>query len=1541
MVQGAASGAPQNCRSCVWRRICVAGKDTRRGVALATLRRRTQFSSDAETSQTAASILRGAARLSTVAIDRFSPAVAAWFESNFAAPTPPQLGGWPAIANGDHTLIIAPTGSGKTLAAFLWAIDQLGNQPVIDKQQRCRVLYISPLRALAVDVDKNLRAPLRGIEFAAERLGVRFTSPTVGIRTGDTDSKTRAGLLRNPPDILITTPESLYLMLTSKARETLRSVEYVIIDEIHAMAPTKRGAHLAIALERLGEITTRLPQRIGLSATVRPVQEIATFLGGFDGGVPRPVTIIDAGARKELDIEIIVPIDDMANVNSAVDENPSGPSGPEARNSIWPHVHPLLLELIRAHTTTLIFTNARRLAERLAARLNDLAGEELVRAHHGSLARDQRLQVENDLKSGQLRAIVATSSLELGIDMGTVDLVVLVESPGSVARGLQRIGRSGHQIDAPSKGKLFPKWRGDLLETAAVVRRMREGIVEEMRIIQNPLDVVAQHVVAACSMDEWNVEALRATIRRSANCAQLSDDVFDGVLDLLSGRYPSDQFAGLRPRIIWDRVAGTATAREGSQRIAVTNGGTIPDRGLFGVFLPGGGRVGELDEEMVYESRVGEVFALGASSWRIEEITHDRVIVTPAPGEQSKMPFWRGDKPGRPLELGRGMGAITRELRAVSTEIAQQRLRADGFDERAASNLTQYLADQHEATGAVPDDQTIVIERFPDEIGDWSVCILTPFGARVHAPWAMAIEAQLEAEGIDAPPMWSDDGIVFRLPEALNTLPLETLIPSSDTVEQTVVDRLPSTSLFASRFRENAARALLLPRRDPGRRTPLWMQRQRSADLLEVASQYPAFPILLETTRECLRDVFDLPALREVLNDISMRRVKVVQVETRRASPFAQSLLFGWIAVYMYEGDTPIAERRAAALSLDRGLLRDLLGNEDFRELLDGAALAQLELELQRLTTNRFIRSADGLTDLLRDLGDLRVDEIQHRCSTPEVVAGWIRDLLLARRIIELQIAGQSRFAAAEDAARFRDGLGCALPSGLPAAFTEPVDRPLDELVARYARTHGPFTTEQCAQRFDAPNERVDAALQRLSALGRVVAGEFRPQGNSREWCDDGVLRQLRRRSLAALRKEVEPVDPTVYARFLPAWQGITNPRRGLDALVETIEQLQGVAMPASVLESSILPARVRDYQPAMLDSLCSSGELVWVGAGPLGDDGRVRLFFRDRIRLLAPACSQQSFEPAELHQMLLEHFNSAGASFWSDLVAATGNPAETALLHALWDLVWAGLITNDTFAPVRAPRTNKRPSARTARSRPNVSRLSRLGPPAAAGRWSLVAPLLLPTPSPTEVAHATALTLLERHGIATREAVNAEGIVGGFAGVYPILKALEEAGKVRRGWFVAELGAAQFAMSGPIERLRNERDSLERTEPVVLSAVDPAQPYGSVLSWPEHAHGRGSRTAGATVVLRRGSVVAFLERGGKTMLTFEAFEDLHALASAATNPNEEWIGALVDAVQSRKINDLQLQTINGEPARTAPIADDLRNAGFADGFKGLVLRSR
>lgn len=1435
--------------------------------------------------------------------------------------------------------------------------------------------------------------------------------PEVGMRTGDTPANDRQKLIRRPPDLLITTPESLYLMCTSAARETLVGVETVIIDEIHAMAATKRGAHLMLTLERLEEITEKPPQRIGLSATQRPLEEVAGFLGGFSQpGVKRPVQIVDAGIRKTLEVEVIIPVEDMSGMGRPTNETPSSLAGSgmgDSRSSIWPSIYPEILKRILANRTTIIFCNARRAAERLAAKLNELAVEEgvpgivdaesglmveeLVKAHHGSLAREQRVVIEDQLKRGDLRAIVATSSLELGIDMGAVDLVIQVESPGAVSRGLQRIGRAGHQVGEPSRGSIFPKHRGDLLEAAVVTRRMIDGAIETTQYLRNPLDVLAQQIVAhLAAVEECSVREVTDLVRRCANFAEISDDLMSNVLDLLSGRYPSEEFSELRPRIVWDRVNNSLRARDGSKRLAVTSGGTIPDRGLFGVFLPDGTRVGELDEEMVYESRPGETFVLGASTWRIEDITFERVTVTPAPGQPGKMPFWHGDRPGRPVELGRALGALVREIHELDDKSAQQRLMEHyQLNAFAASNLTQYVAEQVEATGAVPDDRTIIVERFRDEIGDWRICILSPFGTPVHAPWAVAIERRLiDQYDIPVETMWGDDGMVLRLPESADELPLEAILIDPEDIDKLVVETLPQTALFSARFRECAGRALLLPRRRPDKRTPLWQQRQKAADLLAVAFKFPTFPILLEATRECLQDVFDVPALREVLGDLRSRKVRVVSVDTGKASPMASSLLFNWIAAYMYEGDAPLAERRAAALALDRDLLRDLLGAEELRDLLDPEVLADVELQLQCLTAGWRARSADELHDVLRKVGDLSAVDIDLRCRSAvdeaaalraseadpapdgtqldapggmpdqpradnsdldrspagnEQAAEWLAQLLAERRAIEISVGGETRYAAAEDAARYRDGLGCAIPLGLPMAFTEPVARPLEDLVGRYARTHGPFVAVDVARRFGAPVERVAGALAALEGEERVVIGEFCPEGVSREFCEVDVLRQLRRRSLAALRREVEPVEQEAFARFLPAWHNIPADRRGAEALVESLGMLSGAALVASTIEADVLPARVRAFRPTMLDELLTAGELVWIGAGAVGArDGRIRLCFVDQLALLSPGWEPRDRPKGVLHDALRELLAQRGASFWSQLRGAAPGSQDPEILAALWDLVWAGEVTNDSLAPLRAvlggAKVASKSSTSRRTSRPRPGRLNRIGPPAGQGRWSLVAPLLAPAAHPTEASHAQALQMVERYGVITREAVLAEGIAGGFTSVYGVLKVLEERGQVRRGYFVDGLGAAQFAVPGAVDRLRAARETPDPLlhpedvpDPIVLTTTDPAQPYGGALDWPD-TPGRPARNVSSLTVLRAGEPLVWFDKRGHHLVTFP-----NALIDTS------WTQALQLLVQDGRLKSLEIRKVNGDTLTgdNAPegFVELLRAAGFADGYRGMTFR--
>ncbi len=1395
------------------------------------------------------------------ALDVFSDATRAWFERSFSAPTPAQEKGWPAIASGKNTLIQAPTGSGKTLAAFLYAIDKLTASP----GGGLRVLYVSPLKALNYDVERNLRGPLAGLQ----------SQLRVAVRTGDTPQKERQAMLREPPDILITTPESLFLLLTSQARELLRTVETVIVDEVHAVAGTKRGAHLALSLERLERLAGPF-QRVGLSATQRPLEEIGRFVGGG-----RPIELVDAGVAKQLDLEIVVPVDDMREPGANREE------GYDAR-SIWPSIYPALLELVRAHRSTIVFVNNRRLAERLALRLNELAEEEVARAHHGSLAREQRTVIEEDLKAGRIPCLVATSSLELGIDMGAVDLVVQIESPKSVARGLQRIGRAGHTLEAVSKGRIFPKFRADLLECAVVVQRMHAGAIEETQIPRNPLDVLAQQVVAVCADEEIEVDELHRLVRGAYPFADLSRAQLENVLDMLAGRYPSDEFAELRPRVVWDRTAGVVRGREGARRLAVTNAGTIPDRGLFGVFIAdGGGRVGELDEEMVYEARAGQVIVLGASSWRIEEITRDRVLVTPAPGVPGAVPFWKGEGVGRPYELGAAIGKFSREL------LAQRDPHVDGLDERAAWNLVEYLREQERATGVVPSDKTVVVERFRDEIGDWRVCILTPFGGRVHAPWAMAVGARLrDSLGVEVQSIWSDDGIAFHLADAGSPPATDQLLLTPEELDELVIAEVGQTALFGARFRENAARALLIPRRRPGERTPLWQQRLKAQNLLQVARKYASFPIVLETYRECLQDVFDLPALKTLLHGLHTRQIDLVDVETSSASPFAASLLFDYIATYMYEDDTPPAERRAQALSLDRDLLRELLGQEELRELIDVDALADVEASLLPKP-----RNADELHDLLRLRG--------HQFAFD---AGFAETLVRERRAIRVRIGDGEALVAAEDAGRYRDALGVMPPSGLPDAFLEGGPDSLRQLVLRYARGRGPFTSAQAKAAFGVG---VDSHLVELERQEKLVRGELRPGGSEREWCDPEVLRRLRRASLAALRREVEPAEQAAFGRFLPSWHGID--RRA--SLREALIPLQALPLPVSLWEPEVLKRRVPDYRPEQLDQLCASGELVWVGAGL----DRVAVFFRDDAPLLGRPPAAPAPEGAE-HDAIRDAL-AGGAKFWPDF-------GSEELLPALWDLVWAGEVTNDSWQPLRAQRRYQAP-----RPDRRVRRFSRARAAAATstqGRWSRAEGLFAGDPD----RRALAELLLERQGIVTRDGVRGEGIAGGYGAVYQQLRSLETLGTCRRGYFVEGLGGAQFALGGAVERLRELRPR-EGDEPdaLVLAAADPAQPYGAAVPWPKRAGARAARVAGAHVVLLGGEAALFVERGGRSLVPLR-------------EPEEEWLrlalAALVSHVKLKAVGHkrLAVERFDGEPVADTMVMPLLVEAGFLAGPRRAVLRA-
>jgi ATP-dependent Lhr-like helicase len=1497
----------------------------------------------------------------------FSAKTRDWFMAAFAAPTAAQTQAWPAIASGEHVLISAPTGSGKTLAAFLWAIDALaaecegtdgraGGRSPGEPAPGISLVYVSPLKALSYDIERNLRVPLRGI-------GAELS---VAVRTGDTPQRDRAAMLRRPPEILITTPESLYLMLTGRAQELFVGTRWCIVDEIHAVASTKRGAHLALTLERLSAAAARDVQRIGLSATQNPLEEVARFMVG----PARKCRIVDTGVRKALDLQITVPVESMVEPDSSpgAELDPLAGGSEATRRSIWPAIYPKLLELINAHRSTILFVNNRRGAERIALRLNELQGAEIARAHHGSLAREQRQVIEEMLKAGELPCLVATSSLELGIDMGAVDLVIQVESPKSVARGLQRIGRAGHSVGDVSRGRIFPKFRADLLECTVVARRMREGLIETTVVPRNALDVLAQQIVAIsaapgmgvmsiCSIAtdthhgpapdagafEISVDALYALVTRTHSYAELSRAQFENVLDMLDGRYPSSEFAELRPRIVWDRIAGTIRARPGARQLAVTNAGTIPDRGLYAVTLPDGRRVGELDEEMVYEARAGQTFLLGASTWRIEEIGRDRVIVTPAPGLPGAVPFWKGDGIGRPGELGAAIGAFARWAVDQQPEALE---RDWDLDRLAARNLVEFLREQQQATGVLPSDRAIVVERFRDEIGDWRLCVLSPFGGRIHAAWSLALSARIREElGLECDAIYSDDGIIIHLPDAEQPPGAELVALEPDEVQETIVAELGSSALFGARFRENAARALLIPRARPGKRTPLWQQRLKAQTLLEVAKKYGQFPIILETYRECLRDVLDVPGLVALLTALARREISLVEVQTASASPFASSLLFDYVATYMYEGDTPNAERRAAALSLDRDLLRELLGQEELRDLIDGAALANVEAALQFLSEHRAVATRDALHDMLRALGDLTDVEVAARVLAGVDAAAMLAGLAGERRAVRVRLAGEERWIDAADAGLYRDALGVVPPGGLPDAFLADVEDGLLRVVRRYGATHGPFTTAEVRARYGVD---CGAVLSELERCGELVRGELRPGGSEREWCEVEVLRRLRRASLAALRKEVEPVDQRALARFAPAWQNVDRDPAGgagIDRLRDVLVALQGLALPADVWEREVLPRRVGAYSPNWIDQLCAAGELVWIGAGALGrNSGRVALYFREDLPLLGGPPARDELPDTAAHARVLERLQ-AGACFFSDLLVDV-DVAAVELQEALWDLVWCGAVTNDAFAPLRAPRlalagpgvgagagrTGRRPGRFATRARRGAA-------PAIQGRWSLTEPLLRGAADPAARRRAVAELLLERYGILTREQVLAEGLPGGFAAIYSELTQLETLGVARRGYFVEGLGGAQFALPGAVERLRALAGESERERaPIVLSAVDPAQPYGGVLPWPARVGGRRpARTAGAYVVLCEGEPVLYVERGGRALQTLVAGElppnrgDDDARLNAA-------LAALVEHVRSGAIKRLALEKVDGASAISSPLGPALIAHGFHEGPRRLTL---
>lgn len=1487
----------------------------------------------------------------------FSDPTRAWFQAAFPAPTAVQTLGWEAIAGGRHTLLIAPTGSGKTLAAFLAGIDRcLQVQP--DAPAGVRVLYISPLKALAYDVERNLRAPLQGIGQLARGMGRMLRNVAVDVRTGDTPAQARRLQLRHPADILVTTPESLFLLLASRARETLKTVHTVIVDEVHALAPVKRGSHLALSLEWLADLTGSDPQRIGLSATVRPAEAVAAWLGGSG----RSVALVDASHPPALDLRIVLPGAGPNSAQPGQDRHaaepqtatPPPPGGsilsalyrqgvdrrdatdPTGARGLWPLIHPALLAEIRSARSSIVFVNSRGLCERLANQLNELAGEVLAHAHHGSLSRERRLEIEDALKAGRIRAIVATSSLELGIDMGAVDKVLMVESPGSVARGLQRAGRSGHGVGEVSRARIYPKFRGDLLECAVVAGCMLRGEIEAVRLPSNPLDVLAQHLVAWVDAQPMEAAALLGRCRRAHPFCVFSRALLDNVLGMLSGFYPAGDFAELRPLLTWDRGGDLVGPRRGAGMTARLNAGVIPDRGLYAVHLgEGGPRLGELDEEMVYESRKGDVIQLGASSWRIEDISRDRVRVSPAPGEAGRLPFWRGDAPGRSLELGERIGEFMRKAMACASEALPGWLRTHApLDEAAARELAAYLDEQRRVC-ALPTDRTVVVERFRDELGDWRICLLSAFGARVHAPWAIALQQILSARaGFEVQVMYTDDGIVLRFADTDALPDLAALLPEPEDVTRLITDQLPHTALFAGLFRENAARALLMPRRHAQGRRPLWAQRLKAQQLLATVSRYPDFPIVLETYRQALSDLFDLDGLRRILGDIRAGRIRVREVETTSASPFARSLVFAYVAAYLYEGDAPLAENRAQALTLDRRMLAELLGQAELAELLDAAAIREVEAMLQRLDPEHQATDADTLHDLLRTLGDLTTEEIALRCVRPVSTQDanwqhWLAALEVSRRAVRVRVAGEMRWIAAEDAGLYRDALGVPLPPGLPTACVAPVDDALMRLLRRWVRRNGPFRTELPARRFGLSPAQIEPVLHLLERDGHLQRGRIHPDAHGDEWVEVEVLRRLKRASLGRLRHQAAPQEAAALGRFLAEWQGLAGATRREpplpptpERLLESLLPLEGLALPWSTLSLTLLPMRLTGFTPDQLDGLAASGRLVWVGVAPLGPrDGKVMLLRREQAARLLSLTDYDP--PTPLHVAILEGLSARGASFLTELEYAVrqslpdGDARE--FEAALWDLVWAGRVTNDSFAPLRQWLRGSGRSGGTPRHAHQTL---------AGGRWSLVADLLRPQASVTEQAVAWAEVLLGRYGLVSREAARIEQPAPGWPAIRLALRAMEECGRLRRGYFVEGLSGMQYARPGALERLRR----LDEAQGVrVLAAVDPANPYGALLPWPERGEGevRPRRVPGAWVVLVDGRLALYLQPGGHSLLTFpgQLSEPQSQLGLA--------LAALAELPPGGR-RHFVLTRVDGLAVQDSPLYATLKGLGYTAEYGGL-----
>ena len=1632
----------------------------------------------------------------------FSSATRTWFLDAFpTGPTPVQERAWATIGRGENALVIAPTGSGKTLASFLSAIDRLGQEPAAEEQGNAaapggaqggadgvRVLYISPLKALGADVERNLRRPLAGI------CAVGPTRPiSVGVRSGDTPARERRRLRSHPPSILITTPESLYLMLTSAVRETLRTVETVIVDEIHSFAGSKRGTHLAVSLERLDDLLGRPAQRIGLSATVSPPEEVARFLGG-----PHPVTIISDDGRAAPEVTVSVPVENMARIPAISDRRtrmeralaapasagggrgsrPSGlgragssqawrsdkvlgramaagradepGAGVPARvsASIWPHLENAILDQVLAHRTTLVFVNSRGACERLTAHLNEAyaarlgavapaprapvhreswemgtgshteplaAGAPVIaKAHHGSVSKEQRLGVERELAAGELRCVVATASLELGIDIGSVDLVLQVAPPPSVAAGLQRVGRADHRVGGRPRGVIYPVERTHLVDAVVAAEGMRAGAIERTELVSNALDVLAQQTVAAVSVTEGlTAETWFATVRRAAPYSSLPRPAFDSVLELLAGGFASADLTDFSPRIVWDRATGELSARPSTQRLAVASSGTIPDRGMFPVVLPEGAqdagrrRVGELDEEMVHESSPGDIITLGTSSWRIRQITGDRVVVDPAEGRSARLPFWKGEGLGRPAATGLAKGVFLREAQSSLPSEAgagesegeralRQRLTEAGLDAHARSNLLALLREQYRATSALPTDETLVLERYEDESGSWRIIVHSTLGRCVHEPWAMAIRERVhQVLGVRPQIIVADDGIVLQIPPVEGDLPGAGLITfDAAEISSLVRSRIETTALFAARFRECAARALLMPATRPGRRTPLWLQRVKAGQLLEASRQFRDFPVSVEAALECLQQYYDLPALTDLMERLASGRVRVVEAITSEPSPFAHPLLFGYASTLIYQEDLPHAERRAQLLSLDPKALDALLGDAGIADLLDDEVLAQVEAELQHLAPGRRVRAdAEAIADLLRELGPLSAAELAERCTdvggrvpgkdgqgddadgacdgfegadkhaVEREVGRALAELAGARRAAAVRVGGRELWARVEDAPDLQRALGVKAPEWALERAGDAVERraaarsPLNDLLLRYARTHTTVTPQRVARAFGLGPAVAEGALAELAGAGSLV--DLGAAG----WMEPTVLTRVRHRSLDRARAAVAPVPPAALQRLVLERAGLDEPGGGVDALAEALAALEGVWLPAGLWESVVLPARVVDYRPAMLDELIAAGEVIWQ-ARPVSDAASRSGSARGRTGAEdVPAPGEIAFFPTDsaLAPVAREAITPGEPE------AAAGR--ETGVTgEELWRLVREGAATGRSFEPVRralvpAAGTRTAPPSRRVRSRRGrrlMMGMPRAGEATAAGRLSSVVTstswvrLSRAPAGDEERAIAEVESLLDRYGVVSRDLALTFGGAGGLGPLMPVLRRMEETGVVLRGSFIEGLGPAQFAERESVERLRSltPGPAGAAETPVVLDLKDPACLVGRGVPWPEpvlpaglgeSAGGHGEETSGppvrrqgASVVVLGGAPVLYASENLKVLISYtSAREELaRALTALAADRQRMFTRQGTAAARRRTV----VESLNGVTALEPTVSDLLREAGFVRDPRGMRL---